>query len=156
MSQKIVIETVDPCTPEVANVIARHLAMMQENTPPESVHALDLDGLRSPEVTFFALRLEGRVVGIGAVKDLGDGTGEVKSMHTVAEVRGNGIGDKLVEHAITHGRAAGMHALLLETGAFEAHAPARALYAKHGFVPSGSFADYGDDPHSAYMRRDLS
>jgi putative acetyltransferase len=139
--------------PEIAAFLQEHLDQMRAITPPESVHALDLDALRRPEVTFWTALDGATVVGCGALKVLGDGHAEVKSMRTAPTHHRRGVASAVVRHLVSEARRAGHTRLSLETGSPEFFAPARALYAKHGFTCCGPFADYTDDPHSVYMTR---
>ncbi|MGI5130440.1 GNAT family N-acetyltransferase [Pseudonocardia sp. CA-107938] len=142
--------------PDVAAFLQAHLDQMHELSPPESVHALDLAALRAPEVTFWSVRDAGVLVGCGALKDLGEGHGEVKSMRTDPTRRGQGIAGRLLAHILAEARARRYVRLSLETGSDEFFAPARRLYERHGFVPCAPFADYVDDPLSAYFTLDLT
>jgi len=149
------IEIDDPRRDDVRALLERHLAFAHEVTPPEDVHALDLDGLLQPSITFFSLREGGSLLGVGALKDLGGGETEIKSMHTAQEARGRGVGRAILDHLLGVAAARGARRVSLETGAMDAFAPARALYAAAGFVPCGPFGEYGDSPNSAYMTLEL-
>lgn len=141
--------------PEIARLLQRHLDHMFAITPAGSVYALDLDALRVPEITFWSAWDDDDLIGCIALKDLGDGHGEIKSAHTIAERRGQGLGRQLVAHLINEARAKGMTRLSLETGKTEHFAPAQKLYASFGFEPCGAFGDYGDDPHSYFMSLEM-
>ncbi len=141
----------DPTSADVAPLLERHLRMMWDTSPPESVHALDAGELAQPGVQFFTLRAGGQVLGMGAVKQLSGPEGEIKSMHILAEARGRGLARAMVDHLIGVARAAGWERLNLETGTEPAFAPARALYARAGFVECGPFEDYVLDPNSMFM-----
>lgn len=142
----------DPTSAEVAPILARHLKMMWETSPPESVHALDAGELAGPGVDFFTLREDdGAVVGMGAVKRLSGPEGEIKSMHILSEVRGRGLAQVMLAHLVETARAAGWQRLNLETGSEPAFAPARALYARAGFVECAPFEGYVEDPNSVFM-----
>jgi putative acetyltransferase len=145
----------EPTRPEIAALIARHLELMQSITPPESVHAVGSDTLSDPDTDFFSLRLQGQLLTVGALRRLGGGEGEIKSMHTLAEARGTGAGAAMLVHIMEHARATSLTRLSLETGSTEAFAPARRLYARHGFEACGPFGTYREDPHSAFMTRTL-
>ena len=126
-----------------------HLAGMQANSPgPEHVFALDLAGLKEPGVTVWAAWIGNRVAGIGALKDLRDGTGEVKSMRTHPEFLRRGVGAQVLERIIGEARARGMRRLSLETGSGPAFEPAVALYRKRGFLDG--------EPFGAYVRSDFN
>lgn len=146
-----VIRPDDPSRAEVLEVIARHLRLMHAITPPESVHAIDSGALAGPDVDFFSLSEGDRLLAIGALRRLGPSEGEIKSMHTLEEARGRGVGLAMLDHLMAHARKLGLSRLSLETGATEAFAPARRLYAGRGFVACGPFGDYREDPHSAFM-----
>ena len=145
----------DPTRPEVADLISLHLDLMHSISPPESVHAVGADALSRPDTDFFCLSESGRILAIGALRRLDAGLGEIKSMHTVAGSRGTGIGAAMLEHLMAHARANGMTRLSLETGSTEVFAPARRLYARHGFEDCGPFGGYREHPHSAFMTREL-
>ncbi|MFJ5547329.1 GNAT family N-acetyltransferase [Streptomyces sp. NPDC093225] len=139
--------------PEIAAFLDAHVRQMREITPLESKHALDLDGLRRPEVTFWSATDEGRLVGCGAIKRLDGGHAELKSMRTDPALTRRGIASGLLGHIISEARALGLTRLSLETGAADFFAPARALYEKFGFEYCAPFADYAEDPSSAFMTR---
>lgn len=145
------IEIDDPTRPDVTELLGEHLADMYATSPPESVHALDVDALTAPGVTFWTARRGGRLLGCAALKELDPDHGELKSMRTTAAARGTGVGRALLAHLVAEGRARGYSRLSLETGTQEYFAPARSLYASQGFTGCGPFADYAEDPHSAYF-----
>lgn len=142
--------------PEILALLDAHLAHMRAISPPDSVHALDLDGLRRPDVTFWTIWDGETLAGCGALKEMGPGHGEIKSMHTAAAHRGRGVARALVTHIIATARGRGYQRLSLETGSTEQFEAARALYVGFGFMPTGPFADYVLDPHSAFMTLDLT
>ena len=141
----------DPGAEDVRAIVARHLARARETTPPEGVFALPVEGLLDPAITFFSARRDGVVVAIGALKELDATHGELKSMHTLAEVRGQGIGRAIVEHLLAEARRRGYTRVSLETGSMDAFIPARKLYASVGFLPCERFGDYPESPTSAFM-----
>jgi len=145
----------DPRADDVAALLSAHLAFCNEHSPPQDVHALDIPGLVDPAVTFFSCRLEGRLLGIGALKWLDDDHAEIKSMHTDRSARGQGVGRAMVEHIVAVARQRGFRRLSLETGTMAAFAPARALYAGAGFVPCRPFSDYVPSPNSTCMTMSL-
>ena len=149
------IEVEDPRCDDVRALLERHLAFAQANTPPEDVHALDLDGLLHPSITFVALREGSTLLGVGALKELGGAHAEIKSMHTAEVARGRGVARALLDHLLATAGSRGHHRVSLETGATDAFAPARALYAGAGFVPCGPFGDYAESPRSAFMTLEL-
>lgn len=141
-----------PDSPDIVLLLEEHLADMHAWSPAESVHALDLERLLHPSVTFWAVRDDdGRLLGVGALKQHDERMAEVKSMRTTAHARGKGVATAVLAAIIAECRRRGIRELNLETGTQEQFAPARALYAKHGFTSRGPFADYTDDPLSAYF-----
>ena len=137
---------------DIAALLQTHLDEMFLYSPPESVHALDLEALRRPEITFWAVRDDrGELMGCGALKQLGDAHGEIKSMRTATAHLRKGVAATLLRHVLQTARERGYRRLSLETGAPEAFAPARELYARFGFVECGPFADYAEDPYSVFM-----
>jgi len=141
--------------PEIRALLEEHLAQMHAESPPESVHALDLDQLRRPEISFWTAWDEGELVGCGALKLLDATHGEIKSMRTPAALRRRGAGRALLAHILDAARARGLQRLSLETGTQDSFQPARALYASFGFQETGPFADYALDPYSCFMTREL-
>jgi putative acetyltransferase len=123
-------------------LLALHLAGMHENTPQEHVFALDLSGLQAPDITLWSAWSAGEIAAIGALKSLGDGTGEVKSMRTAPRHLRKGVAAALLDHLIGEARRRGYRRLSLETGVGAAFEPAIALYRKRGFQPGGPFGDY--------------
>lgn len=141
--------------PRVLRLLADHLADMHATSPPESVHALDVAGLRHPDVTFWVLTEGESLLGCVALKQLDAGHGELKSMRTDAAARGRGFGRLLLEHVVAEARARGYTRLSLETGTEDFFRPARALYRSHGFVETAPFADYVLDANSVFFTLDL-
>jgi putative acetyltransferase len=145
----------DPRAPDVRELLERHLAFANLHSPPEDVHALDVDALLDPAVTFFSFRRAGELLGVAALKRLDAGHAEVKSMHTAQAARGHGIGRAMVEHLLGVARDRGFRRVSLETGSMAAFAPARSLYASAGFTLCGPFGDYGPSPNSTFMTMPL-
>jgi putative acetyltransferase len=137
--------------PRVVELLRTHLTRAQAETAPGSAHALDFSGLRAPEVTFWSVWEGDAVVGVGALRRLSADHGEVKSMHTAEAARGRGVGSAMLRHIMAAARARGMSRLSLETGSWPYFAPARALYARHGFVECPPVGDYRPDPNSVFM-----
>lgn len=144
-----------PSDPEATALIRRHLAQMAAQSPEESCHAMDISGLERPEVKFFLLRRDGQALAMGALKDLGDGARELKSMHTLAEARGSGAGRAMLEFLLDLARSEQAAAVYLETGSTDDFLPSRRLYESFGFASCPPFADYAEDPWSVFMRLDL-
>ena len=142
---------------EIAGLLQEHLDDMHLHSPPESVHALDLESLRKPEITFWSIWSEdGRLVGCGALKQLDEKHGEIKSMRTKEGFRGRGAGRAMLCHIIEEAHARRYTRLSLETGSMKAFEPARRLYSSHGFIVCGPFADYELDDNSTFMTLELS
>ena len=142
--------------PEIAALLQAHLSFTGGNSPAESMHALDLAALRLPEIMFWTAWEGADLLGCGALKELNLEHGEIKSKHTAAAHRGKKIGARILDHILAVARQRGYQRISLETGSMEAFAPARALYARHGFTPCGPFADYVEDPYSVFMALDLA
>lgn len=140
---------------KIADFLREHLEDMHEITPPESVHALDLEALRLPDITFWSAWEGDELLGCGALKELDSRSGEVKSMRTAKAYRCKGIASKMLEHIIKEAERRTYDCLNLETGAMPEFAPARALYLRYGFEYRGPFADYMDDPNSVFMMKKL-
>jgi len=145
-----------PLAPEVLPLLQRHLDLMWATSPPESVHALDPAELAAEGIAFFTLREGAAVLGMGAVKRISDDHAEIKSMHIVAEARGRGLAQVMLDHLLAQARALGYRQLSLETGVEDAFAAARALYARAGFVQCPPFEGYWNDPNSFFMTRSLA
>lgn len=141
--------------PEIAALLEAHLELMRSQSPACSVHALDLDGLRVPEITFWSAWENGELLGCVALKTHNTALGEIKSMHTKKAVRGKGTAAKLLNHLEQEARSKGLTTLSLETGSQDEFEPARALYRKHGYNQCPPFADYWDDPNSYFMTKEL-
>jgi putative acetyltransferase len=137
--------------PRVVALLTLHLTRARAVTPEGSAHALDLSGLKRPEITFWS-GWEGETLAtVGALKRMAGEDGEVKSMHTAEALRGRGHGAAMLAHIIAAARAHGLARLWLETGSFAYFAPARAMYAKAGFTECAPFGDYRPDPNSTFM-----
>jgi putative acetyltransferase len=146
----------DPRAADVRTLLALHLAFARAQSPPEDAHALDIDGLLNPAVVLFSFRADGELLAIGALKQLGEHDGELKSMHTAEFARGRGIGRAMLDHLIAVARERGFDRLSLETGVQPAFAPARLLYASAGFAICAPFGDYRPSPNSTFMSLALS
>jgi putative acetyltransferase len=141
----------DPRAADVREILERHLAFANAHSPRADVHALDVDALVDPAVTFFSFRIEGELLGVAALKRLDVHHAEVKSMHTAEAHRGRGIGRAMIDHLVAVARERGFRRLSLETGSMTAFAPARSLYARAGFAPCGPFGDYRPSANSTFM-----
>ena len=123
-----VIEVDDPRRDDVRSLLEQHLTFARGVTPPEDVHALDLDGLLEPAITFFSLRVDDELLGVGAIKQLDTDHAELKSMRTAMAARRRGVGRAIVDHLLAVAAMRGFRRVSLETGAGEAFAPARGAF----------------------------
>jgi putative acetyltransferase len=142
--------------PAIRALLEDHLAEMHRHSPPESVHALDLDGLRKPEVTFWTAWADGSLAGCGALKELERTHGEIKSMRTAPAYRRQGVAKAMLTHIVGEAGRRRYHRLSLETGSMDAFRPARELYESFGFSYCPPFGDYVPDPNSVFLTRVLS
>ena len=140
---------------EIAKLLSYHIQEMHRQTPPESVHALDIDTLRGPDIRFWSAWDETELLGCGALKNLGNGHGEIKSMRTAAEHTRKGVAARLLLHIEAEAKNLGMQRLSLETGSMLAFKPARELYLRFGFEECAPFADYKEDPNNVHMTKKL-
>ncbi len=145
------IEVDDLTRPAVLALLAEHLTNMHELSPRESVHALDVSGLRGAEITFWTIWEGEDLLGCGALKELSPEHAEVKSMRTPALLRRRGAGRAMLHHILDVARERGYGRLSLETGSMEAFRPAQALYESVGFTYCGPFEGYIPDPNSVFM-----
>ena len=150
------IEADDPSRPDVFALLEEHLKNMYELSPPESVHALDVSKLQSPDISFWTVREGSLLLGCGALKEIDSTHGEVKSMRTPTALRRKGAGRAVLAHIISEAKTRGYERLSLETGSFEAFVPAQRLYQSFGFSYCGPFGDYKADPNSVFMTLQLS
>jgi len=141
--------------PEIIQLIRDHLESMAQQSPPESVHALDLEALRRPDITFWSVWSGSELMGCGALKELNAEHGEIKSMRTATQHRRKGVAAKLMQHLLTEANQRAYRRLSLETGSQESFAAARNLYASFGFQYCAPFAEYVDDPNSVFMTKEL-
>ena len=152
----LVIAVDDPGAADVRRLLERHLAFAREVTPPGHVHALEVESLMDPGITFFSARRDGVLLGVGALSRLDEAHAELKSMHTSEAARGRGVGRAMVDHILAFAAEQNYRRVSLETGAMDAFAPARSLYTKMGFVPCEPFGAYNDNRISICMTIDLS
>ena len=145
------VELDDLSRPQVHDLLREHLSNMHELSPPESVHALDLSKLRSPDITFWTVWDGPTLLGCGALKELDPEHGEVKSMRTPKAHRRRGAGRAILVRILDEARSRGYARLSLETGAHEDFLPAQRLYESFGFRYCGPFDSYAPDPHSVFM-----
>lgn len=141
--------------PEIRALLETHFAGMLANSPKDSCHFLDFDGLRAPGVTFWSIWDGDSLAGMGALKQHDAVLGEIKSMRTHADHLRRGVAAAMLAHIIADAHARGLARLSLETGSGSAFEPAIALYRAHGFVDCAPFADYRPDPFSRFMTLEL-
>jgi len=145
----------DLSTAPIINLLQEHYQEMLTHSPEESVHALDIEGMKQANLTFWSGWLGGEIAGCGALKELSSKHGEIKSMRTAKAFLRQGIAAKLLQHIIDHAKVRGYNRLSLETGTPEAFEPARALYKRFGFVECQPFGDYIEDPYSIFYTLEL-
>ena len=149
------IELDDVSRPEVVALVEYHLRSMHEISPPDSVFALDLSGLKHPSVTFWTVWDGTDLLGMGGLKQLDTEHGEIKSMRTAPTALRRGVARAILDHILREARARGYRRLSLETGSNAPFAPAWALYERAGFVPCGPFGGYSDTSFSRYFTLEL-
>lgn len=137
----------------VIELLQAHLADMYATSPPESVHALDIEALKHPSITFWCAKQGDIVLGCVAIKQLTPTHGEIKSMRTAAMARNQGVASTLLLHILDVAKSRGYQRLSLETGSMDFFASARRLYERHQFDYCDPFADYELDPNSLFMTR---
>jgi putative acetyltransferase len=145
------IEVDDLSHPAVHALLNEHLQSMHELSPPESVHALDLGKLRNPSITFWTAWQDHVLLGCGALKQIDEKHGEVKSMRTPEAHRRKGVAQAMLAHIIHVAKSRSYERLSLETGSMDAFKPAQKLYERFGFTYCGPFDDYREDPNSVFM-----
>lgn len=153
MPESFEIQIDDLTGPEIVALIQEHLDSMAAISPPESIHALDLDALRAPDITFWTVWNGSHLSGCGALKKLDGNHAEIKSMRTSNTYRRKGVAHILLEHILHTAQESGYTTLSLETGSQEAFNPARTLYTQFGFKTCAPFADYKEDPNSVFMSK---
>ena len=150
------IRTGDTRDPRVIALLDHHYATARAQTAPGSAHALDLEGLRAPDIAFWTGWDGETLLVVGALKTISASHGEVKSMHTRETARRRGFAGRMLGHLIGEARARGMARLTLETGSWDYFKPAVALYTTYGFTPCGPFEGYVEDPNSLFLTLDLT
>lgn len=141
--------------PEIVELLSEHLRCTAKVSPPESRHALDLDGLRNPNITFWSVWEGHELAGCGALKELAAGLAEIKSMRSSKARLRKGVATMLLQHIIGEAKRRGYRRLSLETGSMAYFEPAHKLYAKFGFRKCVPFAGYVEDPNSIFMTKEL-
>ena len=140
---------------KVISLMEEHLSDMYATSPPECVHALDLNSLTNPSVTFFSARKNNEIAGCIAIKRLSTTAAEIKSMRTVHAYRGNRVASKLLSYLLAFAREQGYISVSLETGTQAYFTAACKLYGKFGFRNCGPFSDYKENPNSQFMTLNL-
>jgi putative acetyltransferase len=140
---------------DVRALLDFHFAEMRGNSPPEACHVLPTDGLAGPDITFWSVRENGVLLGVGALKQLSDDHGEIKSMRTAPGALGRGVGTAMLGHILAEARRRGCRKVSLETGCTEPFAAALRLYERERFVPCGPFGGYSDTPFTRFFTRKL-
>ena len=153
MSLRIVPGGLDD--PQVLAMLKLHFETNVSVTPKGSAHVFDVSRLKSPDISFWSAWEGETLMGVGALKRMSANEGEIKSMHTLKTARRSGVGSALLSHIMGEAKAMGLSRLFLETGSFDFFAPARALYARHGFAECPPFEGYKPDPNSTFMARDI-
>jgi putative acetyltransferase len=141
--------------PDVVAMLKFHFDTNISVTPAGSAHVFDLSRLKEPDISFWSAWQGETLMGTGALKRMDAENGEVKSMHTLQTARRSGVGSAMVQHIIAAARTMGLKRLWLETGSFDFFAPARALYARHGFSECEPFVGYKPDANSTFMMREI-
>ncbi len=141
--------------PEIKALLQEHLDDMYQNSPAESVHALDLSELKQADIRVWTVWEQNQLLGCGALKTHSAEEGEIKSMRTSNAARNKGVASTLLQHILNDAKQQGLTKISLETGPQDFFAPARALYKKYGFAECGPFADYQPDPYSTFMSKTL-
>lgn len=145
------IRIVNPQDPEIAAIIAFHLSGMAENSPKDSVYALNASGLSEPAVTLFGAFQNDKCLSIGALKKLSQTEGEIKSMRTVKSALGQGLGKAILKHIIQVARNNELKTLFLETGTGQSFEAAHHIYETHGFNPCPAFGDYAQSDFNRFF-----
>jgi putative acetyltransferase len=141
--------------PQVIAMLQFHFDSNIAVTPAGSAHVFDISRLKQPDIFFWSAWNDETLLGTGALKRMNERDGEVKSMHTLQTARRSGTGSAMLQHIMAEAKAMGLKQLWLETGSFDFFAPARALYARYGFVECEPFEGYKPDPHSTFMTRKI-
>src|ERR1700694_1042953 len=145
----------DLSSPEIVRLLHEHLRSVALHSPPESIHALDIEALRNPDITFWSVWQNSELMGCGAIKELDSCHGEIKSMRTASSHLRKGVAARLMRHILEEAKRRSYERLSLETGSMDAFAPARSFYASFGFHPCGPVAHYVEDPYSVFMTREV-
>jgi putative acetyltransferase len=146
----------DLSSAEVQALIEEHLAGMNGNSPPGHVNALALDSLRQPGVTFWSAWCGESLCGCGALKELDELCGEVKSMRTRPAFLRNGVAQAILNEILRTACSRKYSRLYLETGTGPAFAAAHSFYLRNGFGWCGPFGGYAATGFNVFMEKALS
>ena len=138
---------------EIKSLLKEHLKDMHLHSPEESCHALDLNALKAPNITFWTAWVEGDLAGCGALKELNKYHGEIKSMRTSRSCLRQGVAEKLLSHILTEAKIRSYSQMSLETGSMDVFIPALTLYNRFGFNDCAPFDNYKEDPNSIFMTK---
>jgi putative acetyltransferase len=150
------IELDDLSGQEITTLLRQHLQNLSSISPPESVHALSIEGLRQPHISVYSAWQDGELIGCGALKELSSEHAEIKSMRTVAAHLRKGVASRVLQHLLDEAKRRGYRKVSLETGSMKEFEPARRLYLKFGFKFCGPFEGYVEDPNSVFMTMKLA
>jgi len=140
---------------EIAKLLSEHHQDMLSHSPPESVHALDIQKLKSADITFWTAWIEDELAGCAALKEIDSNHAEIKSMRTSKAMLRKGVAKNLMNHLLMESKNRGYSKISLETGSMQIFIPARELYKRFGFEMCEPFADYIEDSHSVFMTKRL-
>lgn len=154
-TRDLVVRKADLADAQTQDLLRLHLAGMRDSSPPGHSFALDLSGLKAPGVTVWSAWRGDRIAGIGALKALGDGSAEIKSMRTHPDHLRQGAGAAILDRIIAEAKARGLTRLSLETGRGEAFEAALTMYCKRGFQSGAAFSDYVASDFNQFMHLDL-
>ncbi|MEM7207865.1 MAG: GNAT family N-acetyltransferase [Pseudomonadota bacterium] len=153
---KVEIQKDDLSDGDIARLLNDHLQEMHQYSPPQSIHAIEPEKLKDSSITFWSARLDEKIAGCGALKELCSTSGEIKSMKTDKRYLRKGIGEKILREILAEAKRRAYLHVSLETGTHDAFAPAIAMYKKYGFVKCGPFGNYELDPYSQFFTKELT
>lgn len=139
----------------VIQLLGEHLKSMNQQSPPESKHALDLEGLKKPEITFWSAWENNELLGFGALHEIDPRHGEIKSLKTSSSHLKKGVAFKIVHYIIEEAKRRGYKRVSLETGPVESFGPAINLYKKIGFEFCEPFGNYKKSDFNFFMTLSL-
>lgn len=156
MDSVFVIAVADLDASDVQELVRVHAMGMLENSPEDACHFLDASGLAADDVTVWAIRADGELAGMGAMREIDAHHGEVKSMRTAETFLGRGVGRRILGHILDEARTRGYQRVSLETGSTEGFAAACHLYESEGFERCAAFSGYEDNDFSRFYSLDLT